>query len=160
MTTTPNPSEPFSPFLPTTENVPKDQEDLNYFLGDRFARISDVVNDKVIGGYTEAESQNGKKFGYINPKITRNGYQTMLRIDSFVTGSFDLPMSILDDDFEMTLVYGTASTFGDYFSFMSQGDARIQFTVNATQVNITAMAPMAAYAGFIFFEYIRNAKQE
>lgn len=164
MPDTPNNSELFSPFLPATSNIPEEPDRLKTFLYDQFANYADVINDKVIGNFTQdAETQNGKKFAYDTTKQTRNGFQAMARIKSFTTTSIPLPIENVNPEFVISLVYGSASKpcsdigagDGDYFSFMSQGDSRISFTMSDTTINITATAPMAAYSGFIIIEYIR-----
>jgi hypothetical protein len=59
MTSPSNPREIFSPFLPTTYNVPEEQDRLGVFLVDRFANFADVINDKRIGLFVqESENQN------------------------------------------------------------------------------------------------------
>lgn len=165
MTTPSNPIEPFSPFLPTTYNIPKEKDRIEVFMVDTFADIADVVNAKRIGNYTQdAETQNGCKYAYDTTKKVRNGAQAIARIKSFKTESIPLPIKDVNPQFIISLVYGSASKpcssvgagDGDYFSFMSQGDARIQFTMSDTTLNITATAPMAAYQGLIIIEFIRD----
>ena len=157
-----NPSNLFTPFLPSTFTVPEEQDRSRAFLTDNLSRISDVVNDKKIGIYTQdTENLNGNSFSYDDPKKTRNGYQSIARIKSFVSGPIPMPISNIDDQFVVSLVYGSASLppttpgTGDYFSFMAQGDTRISFVMSDTTITITASGPMAAYSGFIVIEYIR-----
>lgn len=159
-----NPQDLFSPFLPTTYNFPEEDDRLRTFLIDNFSTLSDVVNNKVIGNFSQdAENQNGKKFFYDTTKKTRNGFQSMARIESFTTTTIDLPIENVDPDFVVSLVYGSASKpcsaigagDGRYFSFFGSGNIDIQFVMTDTKINITATAPMAAYSGFIIIEYIR-----
>lgn len=168
--TTPNPSELFSPFLPSTFNLPEEEDRIRDFLGETFSEVADVVNQKKIGSYTSGvETQNGEVWGYINPQIIRNGFQTFVFIPSWVSQTITLntiptfPISNIDPNFMITHVWASATKRcskigagdGDYFSFYSQGDARIQFTMSDLQIVITA-AGTSAYSGFIVIEYLRR----
>jgi len=159
-----NPSNLFTPFLPATFTVPEEEDKVRTFLVDTFSSITDVLNDKKIGNYSQdTENFNGEVWLYDTPKKTRNGYQIIKRFTSFVTGSYDMPMGDVNPQFRATLIYGTASkpcsatgaNDGDYFSFMAQGDTRISFTLTDTKINITASGPMAAYDGYIVINYLR-----
>jgi len=165
MTTPTNPSNLFSPFLPTTVNFPEEEERLKTFLVDTFAQYADVVNDKTIGAFTQdTESFNGEKWVYDTTNKIRNGFQAIARITSFVPQTIPLPINDVNPQLIMTHVYGTASlpctavgaNDGVYFSFFSQGDARIQFTVSDTQINITTNGTTAGYQGFIVLMYVRD----
>lgn len=165
MTTPNNPMEPFSPFLPTTYNFPEEDDRLRTFLIDNFSNISDVVNDKVIGAFTQdTEVTTGTKWSYDTTKKSRPGSRAMARITSFVTESIPLPIPNVNSQFIVSLVYGSASKpcsaigagDGDYFSFMSEGNSNIQFTMSDTTINITATAPMVDYQGFIVIEYVKD----
>jgi hypothetical protein len=165
MTIPTNPIAPFSPFLGSTYDLPEEADRLKTSLSDNFSLFADTINDKKIGAYTEnTETQNGNKFSYDTTKKVRNGSQAISRITSFVTQSIPLPISNVNSQFIISLVYGSASkpcsavgsNDGDYFSFFSQGDARIQFTMTDTTLNITATAPMVDYQGFIVIEFIRD----
>ena len=160
-----NPSNLFTPFLPTTVNFPEEADRHKTFLIDRFANYADCINDKKIGLYVQsAENFNGEKWFYDTTKKLRNGYQAIARITSFVTGDIDYPIPDVNEQFIVTHVWGSASKpcsavgigDGDYFSFYSQGDARIQFTMSDTVIHITATAPMVDYTGFIVIEYLRD----
>lgn len=159
------PSNLFSPFLPSTFNIPEEEDRLKTFLNDKLSMISDVTNDKKIGIYVQdAENFNGNKFFYRTTKITRNGYQAIAYFTSFVSGSFPLPIPNVNTQFRVTHVWGSASLppttpgTGDYFSFMAQGDARISFIMSDTTITITASAPMVDYSGFIIIEYLRDGE--
>lgn len=165
MTTPTNPQELFTPFLPSTYTVPEDEERRRTFLVDKFSAIADVVNDKKIGAYTQdAESLNGEKWSYDTTKKIRNGYQAIARVTSFVTGAIPMPIPNVNPQFVITNVWGSASKpctavgagNGDYFSFFSEGNTNISFTMTDTTINITATGPMSAYSGFIVVEYIRD----
>lgn len=160
-----NPIEIFTPFLPSTYNIPEDEDREKVFLVDTFSNFADVINDKKIGAYTQsAESFNGEKWGYDTTKKIRNGYQIVVRIKSFVNESITLPITNVNPEFVISLVYGSASLpctsvgagDGDYFSFMAQGDARISFTMSDTAINITTDGSRASYNGFIVIHYIRD----
>jgi hypothetical protein len=162
-----NPSNLFTPFLPSTFNIPEEEDRLKTFLNDKLSAISDVVNDKKIGLYVQdSENFNGNKFFYRTTKITRNGYQAIAYFSTFVSGTFPLPIPNVNPQFRVTHVWGSASLpcsatgagDGDYFSFMAQGDARISFTMSDLTLTITATAPMAAYSGFIIIEYLRDGE--
>jgi hypothetical protein len=174
MTTPGNPIQPFSPFLPSTYNFPQDEDRHKVFLTETFNQISDVVNDKKIGAYTQvAENQNGNKFFYDTTKRVRNGFQTLARIPSFPnSGTLTLtvktmpqyPLTDVNPQFVVSHVWGSASKpcsavnagDGDYFSFMNQGDSRISFILSDTQIIITTTTDLSGYSGFIFIEYIRD----
>lgn len=160
-----NPSELFTPFLPSTYNVPEQDDRIDVFLVDKLAVFADVINQKKIGQYVQsAENFNGEIWFYDTTKITRNGYQAIARIKSFVSGAIPMPIPNVNPEFVITHAWGSASKpcsatgagDGDYFSFFSEGNSNIQFTMSDTTIVITATAPMAAYSGFIVIEYLRN----
>ncbi len=158
--------QPFSPFLPTTQNIPQEEESFNYFLNDQFARLADVINDKTIGIFSTSEQQNGEKWLYgsttVQVKKIRNGLQTIIFIPSLITESIPNPVQNIDDNFIMTFAYGTASRLktstvtGSYFSFMGDGDSRVQLDITDTFVNIATNGTVSAYQAFIVMEYIKS----
>lgn len=174
MTTPINPMEPFSPFLPTTYNIPEEDDRIKTFLNDNFARFSDVINDKKIGIYMQAaETLNGNKFFYKVTSVTRNGYQVLAYIPSLpnnttltltATSTPQFPLTDINNQFVITNIWGTASKpptalgagNGDYFAYYSQGNAKISFTMSDTQIVITSTTNLSAYSGFIIIEYLRN----
>ena len=168
-----NPMAPFSPFLPTTQNIPDEDDQLKNFLNDTFSKFADVINDKKIGTIAqEDENFNVEVWWYKNTKITRNAYQTLVYIPSWIPMTLTLtsmtspkfPIQDINNEFVVTIVYGSASkppsssnaTDGDYFSFFGQGNSHIQFTMSNTQIVITTDGSTALYTGFIIINYIRN----
>jgi hypothetical protein len=166
-----NPMTPFSPFLPTTQNIPDEDDRLKTFLNDTFSSYADVINDKKIGTIAQSdENFNGETWWYKSTKVIRNGYQTIAYIPSWIPQTITLsstpqfPIKDINTEFVVTLVYGSASKpptatgagDGDYFSFMAQGDARIQFTMSDNIITITTNGTTAAYSGFIVINYLRN----
>jgi hypothetical protein len=174
MTTPTNPIELFTPFLPSTFNVPEEPDRLNTYLGEKLSAFSDVINDKKIGAYTQAaESLNGEKWAYSITTKVRNGYQAIAYIPSFpnnstltltTTSTPAYPISNINPQFVVTNVWGSASKpctavgagNGDYFSFYSQGNAKISFTMSDTQIVITTTTDLSGYSGFIVVEYLRD----
>ena len=174
MTIPSNPSELFSPFLPTTYNIPEEDDRLRTFLVDRFSTMSDVVNDKRIGNYAQAaENFNGTKWAFGSTKIVRNGYQaiayipslpnaTTLIIDLTTTPTYPVPN--VNDEFIITHCWGSASRpctetgagDGDYFSFYSEGNSKITFTMSDTMITLISTVDLSEYIGIIVVEYIRN----
>ena len=158
----------FSPFLPTTQNIPKDEKSFDYFLNDQFALIADAVNLKTIGIFSTAEQQNGENWYYgsttIQVQKTRNGLQTVLFIPSLVSGPIPNPVQNIDGNFIMTEVYGTASKLasaigagdGDYFTFVNEGNSHVSFTVSDTTITITTDGSLSAYQAFIVQKYIKS----
>jgi hypothetical protein len=169
-----NPQEPFTPFLPTTYNIPEEDDRGKTFLQDQLAQFADVINDKKIGTYLQAaETLNGEKWFYNTTRITRNGYQAIAYIPSFPnSGTLTLtsttmpqyPITDINDQFVVTHVWGSASLpcssvgagDGNYFSFMNQGDSRVTFTMSDTQIVITTTVNLSSYSGFIVVEFLRN----
>lgn len=167
MTIPTNPQAPFSPFLPTTVNFPEEEDRLRVFLINLFANYADVINDKKIGMYSQsAENQNGNKFFYDTTKKTRNGYEWLSRVVQYPNaGSITVfPPNDINPQFVVTNVWGSASKpctsvgagDGDYFSFYSEGNSKVTFTMSDTQIVITTTVDMTAYSGFIIIEYVRN----
>lgn len=165
MTIPGNPINLFTPFLPSTYNLPEEEDRFKEWLGSNLSTISDVTNDKKIGSYTQdAESFNGEKWIFDTTKKIRNGYQSILRIPSFVTGIYPLPINNVNPQFIVTHVWGSASLpcttvgsgDGRYFSFYGQGNTDIQFIMSDTQISLTATAPMVDYSGFVVIEYLRD----
>ena len=157
-----NPSELFTPFLPSTFNVPEEDDRLKIFLVDKLSMFSDVINDKTIGLFVQnSENFNGEKWFYLTTGVTRNGYQSILYLPSVISGTYPLPISNVNDQFVVTQVWGSASLSpttpgtGNYFSFMAQGDSRISFTMSDQSITITA-AGLSAYTGFIVIKYLRD----
>lgn len=169
-----NPQAPFTPFLPTTYNIPEEDDRGKAFLQDQLAQHSDVINDKKIGTYLQAaEILNGEKWFYNSTRITRNGYQAIAYIPSFpnagvlnltLTSTPRFPITDINPQFVITHVWGSASLpctsvgagDGDYFSFMNEGNSQISFTMSDIQIVITTTVDLTAYSGFIVVEYLRN----
>lgn len=169
-----NPSDLFTPFLPTTFNVPRGEIQTAEFITEQFCNFADVINDKKIGNYLqESETLNGEKWWYDTTKKVRNGYQAIARITSYpnagtltldLTTSPRYPIENVNPQFVVSHVWGSASkpcsatgaNDGDYFSFMNQGDSRISFTMSDTEIIITTTIDLTAYSGFIIIEYIRD----
>ena len=172
-----NPSDLFSPFIPTTYNIPEEEDRHDVFLQDTFASIADVVNDKNIGTYVQGkENFDGEKWWYKDPKITRNGYQTFAYVPAYpASGVLTLtlnnidvnkvfPITGINKEFVITLSYGTASKppsaigagDGDYFTFMNKGDTRVSWTMSDTTIVITTTVDLSKYSGYIVIKYLRN----
>src|SRR6187549_1760240 len=163
MTLPTNPREPFTPFLPTTYNIPEEDDRGKTFLQDQLAQHSDVINDKKVGVYVEETSLlNGNKHWYANTQITRNGYQSFVFIRSLpnagvmvIDANSDpaFPIEDIQPEFLMWQVWGTASLppsatlagDGDFFSFMAQGDTRISFTMTDMVLTITTTVDLSSY---------------
>lgn len=167
MTTPTNPQNDFTVFLPTTVNFPEEQERLKTFLVDLFSSYADVINDKTIGAYTEsAQSFNGQKWIYDNPRRTRNGFQWVARVTQYPNaGVLILPSpSDINPQFRITHIWGSASKpcsavgagDGNYFSFMNRGDPRVTFDMSDLFITITTTVDLTAYDGYITIEYVRD----
>jgi hypothetical protein len=174
MTTPSSPQEPFTPFLPTTYDIPEENDRLKSFFSDNFANFADVVNDKKIGLYMQAaETLNGEKWSYKTTSKTRNGYQAIAYIPSFPnSGTLTLtlssdpqyPIPDINEQFIVTQVWGSASKpcsavgagDGDYFSFYSEGNSKVSFTMSDTTIVITTTTNLSAYSGFIVVQYVRD----
>lgn len=159
-----NPSNLFTPFVPTTYDPPNEEDRLNVFLSEKFSQFAYVINDKLIGAFTDGvQSFSGGKWSYDTTRKIRNGYQAIFRVTSFIPQTITIPFQI-SPQFIISEVFGSASLpcssigagDGDYFSFMAQGDARIQFTMNDTQIVITTNGTTAAYQGFIVLFFIHD----
>ncbi len=173
MTVPSNPIAPFTPFLPTTYNIPEEDDRVNTFITEQFAQHSDVINDKKIGNYVEeTPTLNGNKHWYSTTKITRNGYQSFVFIRSLpntgvliINANTDpaYPIDNVQPEFLMWHLWGTASKptsalnagDGDFFSFMNRGDPRITFDMTDLVITITTTVDLSAYYGFIVCEFIR-----
>lgn len=172
-----NPSELFTPFIPSTFNIPEEKDRLNSYLGEEFSNFADVINDKKIGVYAQsAENFSGDKYFYLTTQKVRNGFQTVVYIPSYPntgTLTFTLnnvnplllfPIQRIDPDFVVIQVWGSASkpptSIGsgnaDYFSFFGQGNSKISFTMSDTEIIVTTTQDMTAYSGFIFVSYTRE----
>lgn len=166
MTTPTNPMNNFSPFLPSTYNLPEEKDRWSEWLGSNLSDITDVVNQKKIGNYTPTENFNGETWQFDSTKIIRNGYQFILRVIQYPdTGVLVLPLPIIvNPQFTITHVWGSASRpctetgagDGDYFSYFSQGNSLISFTMDDLAVTITTTADLTDYSGYVVCEYIKN----
>jgi hypothetical protein len=168
-----SPSELFSPFLPTTQNIPEEEDVFKNFLNDKFSGFADVINDKKIGVISQAaENFSGLKAFYKTTQVTRNGFWTLAYIPSFpntttltltLTSTPQFPIVGIDPNFVVWQVWGSASKpcsakgadDGDYFSFYSEGNSKVTFTMSDTEIIITTTTDLSAYSGFIIIEYIR-----
>ncbi len=169
-----NPIEPFTPFLPSTYDPPNEEDRLHLYLSENFSNMSDVINDKKIGAYTQnAENLNGEKWIYITTKKVRSGYQAIAYIPSLpnagvitltLNSNPAFPIGNINPQFVVTNVFGSASKpctsvgagDGDYFSFMAQGDTRISFTMSDIALVITTTIDLRGYSCFIVIEYVRD----
>ncbi len=172
MTTPSNPSELFSPFLPSTYNMPEEDDRVREVLNSTLSTISDVVNDKKIGQYIEGNSvQNGEEWWYKSTKINRNGFQAMAYISSLpnigtTTLTLDtdprFPIVDINNEFVITATWGDASKppttpgTGDYFSFMNRGDPRIEYDITDNSLTITTTVDLSEYSGFVVIEFLRR----
>ena len=174
MSLTPNPQENFTPFLPSTFNIPEEDDRLRTYLGETFTQIVDVVNDKKIGTMTQAaENFSGGAWVFKVNGVVRSEYQTICYIPSYpnagvltigLSGTPQYPIANVNNQLVITQLYGTASKpptstgagDGDYFSFKNQGDSRISFSMSDIQIIITSTTDLRKYSGFIVINYIRN----
>ncbi len=167
MTIPTNPSELFSPFLPSTYNIPEEEDRHDEWLSSNLSDISDVINDKVIGIFVQDfQNFNGHKYFYDTTKKLRNGFRFLLRVTSFPNNSglvIPLPITI-NNQFAISQAWGSASKppttpgTGEYFSFYSEGNSRITFIMTDQSVTITTTADMTAYSGFIIIDYILDGQ--
>ncbi len=181
MTNPTNPSNLFSPFLPSTFNMPEEEDRHLDFIGKTFSQLSDVINDKKIGLYAQNfEVFNGNTHFYATTSVTRNGYQTFAYIRRLpnagvLTLTLDsdpaYPITNVNEQLLMWHTWGTASRpcsendtsttgDGDYFSFSNMGDPRITYTVSNKQIVITTTVDLSSYYCFIVLEYIRAGTNE
>lgn len=160
-------SELFTPFLPSTINFPEDDATIRPFLNEQLSLYADLINQKKIGIITPSENFNGELWGYLTTSKQRNGYQIISYIASYPNASslsIPLPITTVEPQFVVTQVYGSASKpnssigagDGNYFSYMSQGDSRVSFTMSDTQIVVTTTTNLSAYSGFIVINYLRN----
>lgn len=169
-----NPSELFTPFLPTTYSIPEEEERLKTYLNDNYCRFADVINDKKIGAYTQAvENQNGEDWSYAVTSKVRNGFQAIAYIPSLPNAGVlvltrqtipQYPIDNINSQFVISLSYGTASKppssvgagDGDFITFMNRGDPRIFYDMSDTTLTITSTIDLRAYSSFIVVHFIRD----
>jgi hypothetical protein len=171
-----SPSNIFTQFIEATYNIPEEDDRSRAYLNDKLSGISDVVNDKKIGLYVQdAENFNGEKWFYLTTKKTRNGYQVIAYISSFINQVIQIPVANVNEQLIITHTWGSASLqttalgagTGDYFSFMPMGDTRISYTltdvtvttpsdVPGFEVTITTDGMRANYSGFIVIEFLHD----
>lgn len=174
MTSNQNPSNLFTPFLPSTVNIPEEEDRRRSFLVDKFSTYAEIINDKKIGIVSnETENFSGGKYYYITTKKIRNGYQTMVHIKSLpnaailvlsLTSTPGFPIESINPEFVITHVFGSASlpnsaigsNDGNYFSFHNRGDPRITFDMSDTEITITTIVDLSSYSAFFFIEYVRD----
>jgi len=169
-----NPSELFTPFLPSTYNVPKEDDRLDVFLVDKLSVFADVINQKKIGTIVQAaENFNGDTYFYRTTQINRNGYHALAYIPSLpnsgvlvLTRDTDpqYPVPNVNEQFVISDLWGTASLpptatgagDGDFIKFNNRGDPRIFFDMSDTTITLTTTVDLSSYIGLIFVTYIRN----
>jgi len=167
MTTPSNPINLFTPFLPSTYDVPNEEDRLHSFLEDKFSQFADVINDKTIGAFTQSvENLNGNKFAYDTTSKVRSGYQYLVRIANYPSsGTLTLsPPPNINPQFVIFQAWGSASKppsalnagDGDFFSFFGSGNPKITFTFSDTSIVVTTTALGTGYSGFICITYIRD----
>lgn len=171
---TPNPQELFTPFLPSTFNIPEEEDRFKTFMGEKLSQFSDVINDKKIGTISQAaENFSGGTFWYKTTAKVRNEYQTLAYIPSLpnattltltLTSNPQYPIANFTPGTVVTSVIGSASKpntsvgagDGDFFSFLCQGDSRISFTMSDDRIIITTTTDLRAYSSFLVINYIRD----
>jgi len=169
MTIPTNPSELFTPFLPSTYNLPEENDRWADFLGKTFSEVSDVVNDKIIGCMTQnVSSQNGRKLIFDTTRKVRNGSQYMARVVDYPAGGvLVLPMPPnINPQWVIYQVWGSASKpptalnagDGDFFSFYNEGSSKITFTMTDLNITITTVGLGTGYSGFIFLDFIPDGQ--
>ena len=169
-----NPQNDFTPFLPSTYNIPEEDDRLKEYLGTTFSDFSDVINDKKIGAYVQAvPQQNGEDWSYITTSKIRNGFQSIAYIPSLPNAGIlvltrstipQYPIDNINNQFVISMSYGTASRpcsavgagDGDYFTYMNRGDPRISWDMSDTTITITTTVDLSAYSGFIVVHFIRD----
>ena len=119
------------------------------------------------------ENLNGSKWFYNTTSKTRSGYQALAYIPSFPNSGVitltlkstpQFPIPNINPQFVISHAWGSASkpcsavgaSDGDYFSFYSQGNSKVMFTMSDTEIVLTTTIDMRAYSGFIIIEYIRD----
>lgn len=162
---TSNPMEPFTPFLPTTFNIPLNDENKIVFFSNTLANFADVINDKKIGAYVQSTTTlNGNKFSYDTTRKIRNGYQFIARVTAYPSaGVLVLPVPAeLNEQFVVFQVWGSASKpkttagTGDYFSFFGEGNSKITFTFTDQAITVTTTGLGVGYSGFICVDFIAD----
>jgi hypothetical protein len=162
-----NPSNLFTPFIEATYNIPEEDDRMKVYLNDKLSKIADTLNDKKIGSYTQdVENFNGNKIIYDSPKITRNGYQYLARIKDYPAGGVIIvnPPPNINEQFVIWQVWGSASKpptatgagDGDFFSYYSEGNSKITFTMTDLAITVTTVGLGTGYSGYVVVEYIRN----
>lgn len=167
MTTPSNPQNDFTPFLPSTYNIPEQDEHIKNYLGDRLSIFSDVINDKKIGMYVQdAENFGGHKVFYDTTKILRNGYQFLARIQNYPANGVIVlnPPPNINEQFVIWNIWGSASKpptslgagDGDFFSYNNEGNSKITFTMTDLAITVTTVGLGSGYSGYIVLEYLRD----
>ena len=161
-----NTNELSTPFLPTGIQIPIEEDRLRTYLVDTISDISYTMNNKTIGTFAVTEQYNGELWNYGTTteqvQKTRNGFQILLYFPSLTNGaSQPNPIPNIDANTIMTMCYGTATlpftTPGSavYFSFLGNGDSRIQLSVTDQTVTITTDGTLDAYQGYVILQYIK-----
>lgn len=169
-----DPSNLFTPFLPASYNIPKEDDRLEVFLQDKLTIFADVINQKKIGTIVQAsENFNGDTYFYRTTQITRNGYHALAYIPILPnTGTIVLtrdtepqfPIPNITNEFVISDLWGTASLppsntgsgNGNFIKFNNRGDPRIFFDMSDTTITLTTTVDLSSYIGLIFVTYIRN----
>jgi len=165
MTIPTNPQNDFTPFLPSTYNIPEEDDRHNEWLGSTLSDISDCVNDKVIGAMTQdVSSANGRKLIYDTTKKVRNGVQYLARVVSYPANGVLILSSppYINEQNVIYQVWGSASKppsalnagDGDFFSFYNEGSTKITFTMTDLLITITTTGLGTGYSGFICVDLI------
>jgi hypothetical protein len=164
MTILPNDGQIFSPFLPSTQNIPEEDDRLKVFLVDRFSNMADVINDKKIGSFTQGVvNYSGNKFAYDVTSKVRSGFQYLARIKSYpASGTITVsPPPNITQQFAIFNAWGVASKppsstgagDGSYITYVNAGNPNISYTFTDTLITITSTLG-AGFSGFFVVDFI------
>lgn len=145
--------------LPISQDLPKDPEKFHETLSLFVKRVSNVVNTKTGGLYSQQEFSNSELYQVISPLTTSNVYRKCFDITALnggniaggaTAGPFNHNITGLK---YATLIYaGCTSTTNEYFTVMGYPD----IFLNATQITFTNTTALILSQVFAVCEYLKN----
>lgn len=137
-------------------NVPNEWKDAATFLNWYLPQAATLLNNRVIGSYSNQETPSGKQF--ISAATNTNGIDVFRKDVDFGTlpntGTKSVAHGItVDDSFRIFNLYLAASNPTGHTYFCLQTNS---LTMDSTNINFTSSSDLTAYTScFVVIEYMR-----
>ena len=143
-----------SAFVPVYDAIPEKWEESRQFLTEKLKEISNGVNARVVGYYSDSEYATGIQFlpNSADPQEFRSVVRKVVDCSPLVAGAQTFAHGItVDANFTLTNLYGAATDAVGFTAVPLPGGANT-LTMDATNININSSA---AYTRcYVVVEYL------